>query len=154
MSAFVEAGQAMNTSVDSPVAPTVVGVVHAGMRACGVAEDGTYGRAGGRDAFDRLLAGIIFGDIRGAGRRPLRLSRHAATLELRPFRSQHMRFIHLFLIGYFLLAFGVGLALWQTGVLDRIAPVWIGIGALIVVGLGIMLSVSSGKPTVTEEMEK
>ena len=65
-----------------------------------------------------------------------------------------MRFIHLFLIGYFLLAFGVGLALWQTGVLDRIAPVWIGIGALIVVGLGIMLSVSSGKPTVTEEMEK
>ena len=64
-----------------------------------------------------------------------------------------MRFIHLFLIGYFILIVGVGLALWQTGVLGRIAPIWIGIGAIIAVGLGIMLSVSSGKPTVTKELE-
>jgi hypothetical protein len=65
-----------------------------------------------------------------------------------------MRFIHLFLIGYFILIVGVGLALWQTGVLNRIAPIWIGIGAIVAVGLGIMLSVSSGKPTVTEELQK
>jgi hypothetical protein len=65
-----------------------------------------------------------------------------------------MRFIHLFLIGYFILIVGVGLALWQTGVLNRVAPIWIGIGAIIAVGLGIMLSVSSGKPTVTEEFQK
>ncbi len=65
-----------------------------------------------------------------------------------------MRFIHLFLIGYFILIVGVGLALWQTGVLARVAPIWIGIGALIAVGVGIMLSVSSGKPTVTEEFQK
>jgi hypothetical protein len=65
-----------------------------------------------------------------------------------------VRFIHLFLVGYFVLALGIGLALWQTGVLDHVAPLWIGIATLIVVGLGIMLSVSSGKPTVTEEMEK
>jgi len=65
-----------------------------------------------------------------------------------------MRFIHLFLVGYFILIVGIGLALWQTGVLARVAPIWIGIGAIVAVGLGIMLSVSSGKPTVTEEFQK
>jgi hypothetical protein len=65
-----------------------------------------------------------------------------------------MRFIQLFLIGYFVLIVGVGLALWQTGVLNRVAPIWIGIGAIVAIGLGIMLSVSSGKPTVTEEFQK
>ena len=64
-----------------------------------------------------------------------------------------MRFIHLFLAGYFVLALGVGLALWQTGVLGRVAPIWIGIGALVAIGVGIMLSVSSGKPTVSEEIQ-
>ena len=65
-----------------------------------------------------------------------------------------MRFIQLFLIGYFVLIVGVGLALWQTGVLHRVAPIWIAIGAIVAVGMGIMLSVSSGKPTVTEEFQK
>jgi len=65
-----------------------------------------------------------------------------------------MRFIHLFLIGYFVLILGVTLALWQTGVLSRVAPVWIGVGVLVAVGVGIMMSVSSGKPTVTEEIER
>ena len=65
-----------------------------------------------------------------------------------------MRFIHLFLVGYFILVVGIGLALWQTGVLSRIAPIWIGIGALVAIGMGIMLSVASGKPTISEEIEK
>ena len=65
-----------------------------------------------------------------------------------------MRFIHLFLFGYVVLVLGIGLALWQTGVLGRIAPIWIGIGALIAVGVGIMMSVSSGRPTVSEEIVK
>jgi hypothetical protein len=64
-----------------------------------------------------------------------------------------MRFIHLFLIGYFVLVLGIGLALWQTGVLSHVAPIWIGIGVLVAIGVGIMMSVSSGKPTVTEEIE-
>lgn len=65
-----------------------------------------------------------------------------------------MRFIHLFLIGYFVLIVGISLALWQTGVLARVAPIWIGIGALVAIGVGVMLAVSSGKPTVTEEFQK
>jgi hypothetical protein len=62
-----------------------------------------------------------------------------------------MRFIHLFLIGYFILALGVGLALWQTGVLSHVAPIWIGVGTLVAIGMGIMLSVSSAKPAVSQE---
>jgi len=63
-----------------------------------------------------------------------------------------MRFINMFLIGYFVLILGVGLALWQSGVLARIAPIWIFIAVVIAVGIGIMASVSSGKPTITEEV--
>jgi hypothetical protein len=63
-----------------------------------------------------------------------------------------VKFIHLFLLGYFVLILGVGLALWQTGVLGRVAPVWIGVGVLVAVGAGIMMSVSSGKPGVSEEI--
>jgi hypothetical protein len=65
-----------------------------------------------------------------------------------------MRSIHLYLLGYFILILGIGLALWQTGVLRGIAPIWIGIGALVAIGLGIMLAVSSGKSTITEEIER
>jgi len=63
-----------------------------------------------------------------------------------------MRFIHLFLIGYVVLLVGVVLALWQSGILRRIDPIWIAIAAIIAVGLGIMAAVSSGKPTITEEV--
>jgi hypothetical protein len=66
-------------------------------------------------------------------------------------KSPTMRFIHLFLVGYFILVLGIGLALWQTGLLSHVAPIWIGIGALAAIGVGIMLSVSSGKPTISEE---
>ena len=62
-----------------------------------------------------------------------------------------MRFIHLYLIGYFVLVVGAGLALWQAGVLARVSGVWLVIGALIALGLGIMLAVTAGKPTVTRE---
>ena len=62
-----------------------------------------------------------------------------------------MRFIHLYLIGYFVLVVGAVLALWQAGVLARISATWFAIGAVIVVGLGIMLAVTAAKPTITSE---
>lgn len=62
-----------------------------------------------------------------------------------------MRFVNIYLIGYFILVIGAGLALWQAGVLTRISGTWIAIGALIVIGLGIMLAVSAGKPEITRE---
>ena len=57
-----------------------------------------------------------------------------------------MQFINLYLIGYVILIVGGVLALWYAGMLQAIAPAWIAIGLVIAVGLGIMLSVSAGKP--------
>jgi hypothetical protein len=69
-----------------------------------------------------------------------------------PYSCRTMKFINLFLIGYFVLVVGVVLGLWQTGVLTRVSPVWIGAGVLVAIGLGIMMSVASGKPTTTEKL--
>ena len=60
-----------------------------------------------------------------------------------------MKFLQLYLIGYFVLLIGGVLALWQSGVLKQIPGVWIAIGAVIALGFGIMLAVSSGRPAVT-----
>jgi len=58
-----------------------------------------------------------------------------------------VRFVHLYLIGYFVLVIGAGLALWQAGVLVRIPAIWLLITAIIVVGLGVLLSVTAVRPT-------
>jgi hypothetical protein len=63
-----------------------------------------------------------------------------------------MRFIHLYLLGYFLLVIGAGLALWQAGILARVSTIWLMIGAIIVVGLGILLAATSTRTTtITRE---
>ena len=63
-----------------------------------------------------------------------------------------MRFVHLYLLGYFLLVFGAGLALWQAGILFRIPTTWLMVAALIVVGLGILLAATSTRTTtITRE---
>jgi hypothetical protein len=62
-----------------------------------------------------------------------------------------MRFVNIYLVGYFLLVIGALAALWYGGVLRQIAPMWTIIGLVIAVGLGIMLSVSAGKPEITRE---
>ena len=60
-----------------------------------------------------------------------------------------MRFLRLYLVGYFVLLFGAVLALWQSGILRQIPGMWIAIGAVIAVGLGIVLAVSSASPVIT-----
>lgn len=60
-----------------------------------------------------------------------------------------MRLMRLYLIGYFILVLGAVLALWQSGILQRIPGVWLAIGLVIAVGLGIVLAVSSTTPIVT-----
>jgi hypothetical protein len=63
-----------------------------------------------------------------------------------------MRLIHLYLIGYFILVIGAGLALWQAGVLQRMSPIWLFISFLVVIGLGIVLAVTSVRTTtITHE---
>jgi hypothetical protein len=58
-----------------------------------------------------------------------------------------VRFIHLYLIGYFVLVVGAGLALWQAGVLARIPAIWLLISSIIVIGLGLLLAVTAVRPT-------
>lgn len=60
-----------------------------------------------------------------------------------------MKFLRLYLIGYFILLAGGVLALWQSGILAEIPRVWFGIGLVIAVGFGIMLAVASGPRAVT-----
>jgi hypothetical protein len=62
-----------------------------------------------------------------------------------------MRFINMYLIGYFILVIGALAALWYGGVLRHVSAGWVVIGLVIAIGLGVMLSVSGGKPTITEE---
>ncbi len=72
---------------------------------------------------------------------------HIRALEDRSIvHTTTMQFINLFLVGYAVMVLGVAIGLWQTGVLTRIAPIWIGVGALVAVGVGVMMAVSSGKP--------
>lgn len=59
-----------------------------------------------------------------------------------------MKYLKVYLVGYFVLLVGAGLALWQAGVLDDIPGIWLAIGAIIAVGFGIMLAVASS-PRVT-----
>lgn len=60
-----------------------------------------------------------------------------------------MKFLKLYLVGYFVLLIGAGLALWQAGILDDIPGIWLTIGLIIAVGFGIMLAVASSPRAVT-----
>lgn len=62
-----------------------------------------------------------------------------------------MRFVNIYLVGYFILVVGALLALWYGGALQHISAAWLAIGLVIAVGLGVMLSVSAGKPEITRE---
>ena len=66
-------------------------------------------------------------------------------------RKDPLRFVNIYLVGYFLLVMGALAALWYGGVLRQISPIWVVIGLVIAFGLGIMLSVSAGKPEITRE---
>ena len=48
-----------------------------------------------------------------------------------------------------ILLIGAAWALWESGILREIPAVWIGIAAIIAIGLGIMLAVASSRPAVS-----
>jgi ABC-type nitrate/sulfonate/bicarbonate transport system permease component len=60
-----------------------------------------------------------------------------------------MKFLKLYLVGYFVLLIGAGMALWQAGVLDEIPRMWLAIAVVIAIGFGIMLAVASVPRSVT-----
>ena len=64
-------------------------------------------------------------------------------------RNTGMNYLKLYIVGYFVLLIGAGLALWQAGVLDDIPGMWLAIGIIVAVGFGIMLAVASSPRAVT-----
>ena len=62
-----------------------------------------------------------------------------------------MRYVHLYLVGYFILIVGALAALWYGGVLRQISATWVVIGLVIAAGLGVMLAITAGKPEITRE---
>ena len=62
-----------------------------------------------------------------------------------------MKWMGIYLLGYSLLVAAALLALWKTGVLATIAPIWLAIGLLAAIGIGIMIAVAnSGKKETIE----
>ena len=64
-----------------------------------------------------------------------------------------MRLLRIYLVGYFVLVLGAVLALWQAGVLAQIPLVWIAIGLLLAIGLGVILAVTSTRPPISTHIE-
>jgi hypothetical protein len=54
-----------------------------------------------------------------------------------------MRPLHIYLVVYFLLVLGAGLALWQAGVLGRVSPFPVVVAAAVAIGLGVFLAITS-----------
>ena len=53
-----------------------------------------------------------------------------------------MKFAGMYLVGFVVLIAGMLAALWKIGVLESIGPMWTVIGVVILIGVGIMFSVS------------
>jgi hypothetical protein len=53
-----------------------------------------------------------------------------------------MKWASMYLVGFIVLVGGVLAALWKLGILANIGTTWTVIGVVIVIGLGIMISVS------------
>jgi hypothetical protein len=64
---------------------------------------------------------------------------------------RRMRFIHLYLIGYFVLVLGAGLVLYQAGAFSQVSPLWVILGSILVIGLGIMLARTADKPPIAQD---
>jgi hypothetical protein len=54
-----------------------------------------------------------------------------------------MKFTGMYLFGFIVLICGLLAALWKLGLLAEIGTTWTVIGVVIVLGIGIMISVSS-----------
>jgi len=54
-----------------------------------------------------------------------------------------MKWAGMYLVGFVVLIGGLLAALWKLGILERIGTTWTLIGVAILIGIGIMISVSN-----------
>lgn len=65
-----------------------------------------------------------------------------------------MKWTGTFFLGYILLLAGVFAALWKVGALKNVSGVWMAIGGLIAVGVGMMVAVANSGRKETIAIEK
>jgi len=65
-----------------------------------------------------------------------------------------MKWTGLYLVGYVVLLVGGLLALWKSGIMASIGPVWTAIGVVILIGIGIMMAVANGGEKKTIEVDQ
>ena len=65
-----------------------------------------------------------------------------------------MKWTGMYFLGFVILLGGLLAALWKLGILATIGTTWTVIGVVIVVGLGIMISVSSSGTKESIEIDR
>ena len=61
-----------------------------------------------------------------------------------------MRPLHIYLAVYFLLIFGAAIAVWRSGALAHMSPLYLVLAAAVAVGLGVILAATAA-PVATRE---
>jgi len=65
-----------------------------------------------------------------------------------------MKWTGMYLLGFVIVVGGLLAALWKLGILATIGTTWTVIGVVIVIGLGIMISVSSSGAKESIEIDR
>jgi hypothetical protein len=65
-----------------------------------------------------------------------------------------MKWTGMYLLGYVIFVGGVIAALWKLGILANIGTTWTLIGVVILIGIGIMVSVSSSGSKESIEIDR
>jgi hypothetical protein len=65
-----------------------------------------------------------------------------------------MKWAGMYLVGFVILIGGVLAALWKLGILESIGTTWTLIGLIIVIGLGVMFSVSQSGTKENIEIDR
>jgi hypothetical protein len=65
-----------------------------------------------------------------------------------------MKWAGMYLVGFIVLVGGLLAALWKLGILERIGTAWTLIGVAIVIGFGIMISVSNSGSKENIEIDR
>ena len=65
-----------------------------------------------------------------------------------------MKWMGTFFVGYLLLLGGLVAALWKLGLLANVSGVWIAIGCVVALGVGLMVAVANSGRKETIQIEK
>jgi hypothetical protein len=82
------------------------------------------------------------------------ISRSNAAVQRFSSKEVIMKWAAMYLVGFIVLIGGVLAALWKLGILANIGTTWTVIGVVIVIGFGIMISVSNSGSKENIEIDR